>query len=370
MDNDKLRMGVVGLGKMGLSHLAIANAHPLVDLVAVCDTSTFVLNSLRRFTRFETYSDFAQMIDTSGLDAIIVATPPMMHAAIVQAALARDIHVFCEKPFCTDPNVGARLSEEAIERKLANQVGYHARFISTFREAKRILEAELLGHVHHIRAEAYGPVVLRQKAGAWRGSRATGGGCLYDYASHVVDLVNFLIGPPITVRGSVLRSVFSKAAEDEVYSTLMFSSGVTGQIAVNWSDDSLRKMSIQATIWGTNGRLVVDRQALHLYLRRAPPGKEVNYPAGWTSRYTTELTEGVWFYLRGEEYSSQIDYFVAQVKQSNPANVSSFATGAETDRILAMILADASATDMPAAAPTSPKPSRLKSLSQRYRRGI
>ena len=184
-----------------------------------------------------------------------------------------------------------------------------------------------------------------------------GGGCLYDYASHVVDLVNFILGPPASVSGSVLRSIFSKAVDDEVYCTLTFSSGATGQIAVNWSDESVRKMSIEVTIWGTNGRMIVDRQGLHLYLRDRVAAEHIN-SVGWTSRYTTELTKEVYFYLRGEEYSSQIDFFVAQARNSDPSNISSFETAAETDRVLAMILADASANR--SAPATRQKPSLLK----------
>ncbi len=75
---------------------------------------------------------------------------------------------------------------------------------------------------------------------------------------------------------------------------------------MNWSDESQRKMTTKLTIWGTNGRIYADRQECQVYLRdtrRHPAG----YQTGWNVRYTTELTEPVWFYLRGEEYSAQLD---------------------------------------------------------------
>ena len=51
----------------------------------------------------------------------------------------------------------------------------------------------------------------------------------------------------------MLNSVFSRDVEDEVYCTLNYLDGATGQLCVNWSDESLRKMSTKVTVWGTNG---------------------------------------------------------------------------------------------------------------------
>ena len=94
------------------------------------------------------------------------------------------------------------------------------------------------------------------------------------------------------------------------------------------------------TIWGTNGRIYADRQECQAYLRdaRIPAG----YQQGWNVRYTTDLTETVWFYLRGEEYSAQLDYFVRCIegKCAND-NVNSFESAMITDHVIAMMIADA-----------------------------
>ena len=96
----------------------------------------------------------------------------------------------------------------AERKKLVNQVGYHYRFVAAFNEAKRLLDRQLIGELHHIRAEAYGPVVLRPKGTTWRSQKSEGGGCLFDYSCHAIDLLNYLVGRPIAVSGSVLNSVF------------------------------------------------------------------------------------------------------------------------------------------------------------------
>jgi len=97
-----VRLGVVGLGKMGLSHYAMINAHPGVKVEAICDSTGYVLDVLSKYTGVRTYTDFDVMLRDIELDAIIIATPSRSHGRMVEAALNENLHVFCEKPFCLD----------------------------------------------------------------------------------------------------------------------------------------------------------------------------------------------------------------------------------------------------------------------------
>lgn len=334
-----IRAGIVGLGKMGLSHQSMVNMHPEIQLKSVCDASGYMLDVLSKYTGIDTFSDSRKMFDRGELDCVFVATPSRYHAEIVADALERGMHVFCEKPFALEPETGYRLAELAERKHLINQVGYHYRFVAAFNEAKRLLERNIIGDIHHVRAEAYGPVVLRPKGATWRSQKSEGGGCLFDYSCHAIDLVNYLVGRPISVSGSVLNKVFSSDVDDEIYSTLQFANGAYGQLATNWSDESYRKMSVKISIWGTKGRMNVDRQELQLYLRSVPDPSD-GLVEGWNVRYTTELTQPVWFYVRGEEYSAQIDHFVQCIKSGAPA-LSNFRTASDTSLVASAIRADA-----------------------------
>src|ERR1700722_3053684 len=338
-----LRAAIIGLGKMGLSHQSMVNVHREIKLASVCDSSGYVLDVLSKYTGVKTYTDYQKMLAEEELDCVFVATPSRYHAEIVSAALDRDLHVFCEKPYALDPEVGYRLADTAERKKRVNQVGYHYRFVAAFNEAKRLLDRRLIGELHHIRAEAYGPVVLRPKGGTWRSQKSEGGGCLFDYSCHAIDLLNYLVGQPIAVSGTVLNSVFSNDVDDEIYSTFQFSKGFYGQLATNWSDESFRKMSVKLSIWGSNGRINVDRQEVQVYLRSLPEPSEAGYKAGWNVRYTTELTKPVWFYVRGEEYSSQIDHFVQCIKTGAVA-ISNFRSASDTSLVASSMRADADKT--------------------------
>jgi scyllo-inositol 2-dehydrogenase (NADP+) len=355
-----IRTAMVGLGKMGLSHLAILRAHPAIDLVAGCDATAYLTDILEKHTGLKCYADFDRMLDAEKLDALVVATPSKLHAAMVGKALERGLHLFCEKPFVLDVADGERLIATARDKGLVTQVGYHYRFVGAFKEAARLVKSGALGTVHHVRAEAYGPVVLRAKGGTWRSAKSEGGGALYDYACHAIDLVNFIAGTPVAVSGVVRQNVFSRDVDDEVYGTLHFEGGASGQLSVNWSDESFRKMSTKISVWGTNGRLTADRQECQLYLREPQPALP-GVDKGWTVRYTTDLTKPVWFYLRGEEYSAQIDYFAASVAAQRRDGENSFESALGADRVVAMLLAEA---DAPSASP-APRAQERKGLWSR-----
>lgn len=336
-----IRLAVVGLGKMGLSHHAMINAHPRVKVAAICDSTGYVLDILNKYTGVKTYNDFNAMLNEVELDAVIIATPSSMHAKMVKAALEKNIHVFCEKPFSLDNREGEEVTLLANAKGLVNQVGYHCRFVGAFQEVKRLLDASAIGEVTHMLAEAYGPVVLKPKGSTWRTQRSEGGGCLYDYAAHPLNLLNWYFGAPRGVGGSVLNKIFSADTDDEVFSTLYYEDGKSAQISVNWSDESYRKMSTKVTIFGKNGRICADRQEVQVYLRDAAAAP-AGYQAGWNVRYTTELTEPVDFYLRGEEYSAQLDYFVRCIEDKRGGdNVNSFESAMDTDRVISMMIADA-----------------------------
>ena len=144
--------------------------------------------------------------------------------------------------------------------------------------------------------------------------------------------MNFVVGPPERVLAATLRRIYSKDVEDAVYATFHYAGGASGQLETNWSDDSYRKMTTQIAVHGTRGKVIADRQECKVYLRT---GAEFEgYPAEWTIRYITDLQAPVAFYLRGEEYSAQIDSFMDAVERATHDHENSFASACETDRVI------------------------------------
>ena len=330
-----LKVALIGAGKMGISHLSILGAHPKVKVVGICDTSKLVVEVLEKYSPFSCFTDYKKMLSATKPDAVFVAAPTKHHASLVKELLEQHIHVFVEKPFCLTPDQGAPLVELALKHNLINQVGYHNKFNGTWQELKRLLSLNVLGDILHFQGESYGPVVIKKQSHTWRSDPEEGGGCLMEYASHIIDLVNYVVSPITHVDSSVLKSIYSKTVEDAVYALVKLQNNASGIISVNWSDETYRVMSTSMTVIGTQGKIVSDTNELKVYLKdkNTPEG----YTKGWNIKYVTDLTGNIDFYLRGEEYSAQIDYFVNAVTGNKPNTINTFESAWLADRAIDLI---------------------------------
>ena len=335
-----IKVALIGLGKMGLSHLAILGAHPDVKVSAICDTSSIILSGFKKYNPdINRYEDYNKMYEKEDLDAVFIATPTKMHFAMAKPAIEKGINIFLEKPFTLTLEQGLELYELVNKFGVINQVGYHNHFIGTFREMKRLLSTGIIGDALHFTGEAYGPVVVKPKSGSWRAVAAEGGGCLYDYASHVLNLIQEVIGYPEKVKGTMLKKFYSKEVEDGVFSNLYLKGGLSGNLSVNWSDETYRKMSTSLMVFGSKGKIICDATEFKIYLKEE--NKSEGLPKGWTTKYITDLALPIDFYLRGEEYSAQIDYFIDNVKSKTKGDTNTFEQALYTDKVIEMLTNDA-----------------------------
>jgi predicted dehydrogenase len=137
------------------------------------------------------------------------------------------------------------------------------------------------------------------------------------------------------VHGSLLKSIYSNKVDDAVYALLETSKKITGVLSVNWSEDTYRKMSTSITILGSKGKLTVDSTELKVYFKEAP--SLVNYSKGWNVKHINALSPHVDFYLRGEEYSLQIDHFVNVLEGRALNNINTFESALQTDFVIQQI---------------------------------
>jgi hypothetical protein len=330
-----IKVALIGAGKMGISHLSILGAHPDVEVVGVADTSKIVSDVLEKYSPFKTFSDYKKMMQQVNPAAVFVSVPTKFHASIVNELLQMGKHVFVEKPFCLKVDDGVVLERMAKDKNLVNQVGYHNKFIGTFEEVKRLVSEGFIGEVNHFTGEAYGPVVIKRKQGTWRADPEEGGGCLMDYASHVIDLLNYLVSPIRKVHGALLKPIYSDTVEDAVYALVETENNISGVLSVNWSEETYRKMSTSVSITGSKGKIISDASELKVYFKNADCA--AGYSKGWNIKYVTELTQDVDFYLRGEEYSAQVDYFIKAIQGKVPNNKNTFESALITDQLIAQI---------------------------------
>lgn len=329
VDRTLLSGAVIGLGRMGLTHIAILRTHPDIRELAVSDASTCLGRAVEKQLGLPFYASARDLMEKSPLDFLIVATPTSYHWEITKLAIQNGIHVFVEKPLTLSPQESAELLRLAQDRFIVTQVGYVNRFNEIFEAVGKLIRSAELGAITHIQCEVRSPMILKP-ASSWRSSSQQGGGCLFDIASHGIDLMNFLVGRPTRVVGSSLQSIVSKDVEDCVDAILDYGS-FTGMLHINWSDPSCRKPAYRVNINLTHGRILADQHAFRVFDAGCSPGQRDPI---WRTTYITDISKPVRMYVRGNEYTRQLDYFIESIQQSRTRGQCDFAAALETDQVI------------------------------------
>lgn len=337
--NKKVKLGIIGAGRMGITHYSIINSHQDVEVVAVADPSGLILSMIDKYLKIKTYKDYQTLLDEADIDAVLVCTPPNLHFPIVKIAAEKGLHAFVEKPFTTKFDEASELVRLYSGTKLVNQVGYVNRFNDVFVKVKELLEAGLIGKVIRFKSEMFSCTITNSDEGSgWRATREGGGGAVFEMASHAIDLVNFLIGKPDKITGSSLNQIYSKHVEDIASTTMLYENGISGTLYVNWSDTSYRKPTNKMEIFGLGGRILADQHALKIFLNE--PNAQFNMRQGWNTLYITDIFRPVPFYVRGNEFTRQLYHFVDCIQGKVNENLCSFADGVATLKVIDELFKD------------------------------
>lgn len=326
------RIGLIGIGKMGLSHLAIANQTPGIEVKAICDTSKQLMRAIEKNTKFVCYTDSEKMIKEVPLDGVMILVPNAYHFDLVKYCIEKGIHVFVEKPFTLSYKDSKYLVDLAKINNVKGQVGYVNRFNPVFQRVKKLLDQNVIGEVGNYVNRMTGGVILKESSKGWRNDYKKGGGCLFDYGPHCFDLSSYFFGTDVIVQSSVLKKVFSTAVDDMVYATLLHNNKILGFNYINWSDGSVRKATNNIEITGSKGKILASKQELSIFLTEA--NKELNLDKGWNQMYVTDENMDVPYYLRGEDFSRQLIEFSDLLNGKIEESISSLYSASVTDRLL------------------------------------
>ena len=339
MEKSKIRIGIIGAGRMGLTHLAILKTNPDIEIAAITETNSTVLSLIKKYLNVETFTDFKDMINNASIDALVVCTPPNINYDILTLAASKNIHAFVEKPFTIDPVKGRELDKLYTEKKLVNQVGYVNRFNDVFRKVKELLAQKLIGDVISFKTEMYSRTVIKKegKDSGWRGSKESGGGVVFEMASHSIDLINYMLGKPDRVTGTVLTKVYSNDVDDIVSTTMLYNNGLSGTLYVNWSDETYRKPVNKIEFLGKEGKIVADQYSVRIYLKKDSAAHKLK--EGWNTLYITDVFKNVDFYLRGNEFTTQLYHFVDCIRNGSVSNCT-FGEATQTIDVIASVYQD------------------------------
>jgi len=306
----KLKVGIVGFGKMGMLHGALLKPMEEVEITAIADTSRIILHAFKKFlpnTRF--YTSHKKMFEECDLNAAVIATPSFSHVPVALNAIGKNVDVFIEKPLTNTLESAHALLKAARERKVVSMVGFCLREAPSFQKGKSLLSAGAIGKIENVRAEMYIADVLAPQKG-WRYKKQiSGGGVLMDFGIHVLDLLFWYFGPVASV-SAIARSLHSEEVEDEVEGEIEFRSGVMATVATSWSNPNFRKSYSRIEITGEKKVLTVTDQTVQIKDRQTGTEERLAFP---------ELYKGYHIDIGGSLYSTQMVKFIDAIRtRKNP----------------------------------------------------
>ena len=245
-----LRFGLIGCGDIGrLRAEAVARAGQ--TLAALCDPDAARVAAVAKVAGGAVAADWKQLIAREDVDAVIVSTPPSLHAEMCIVAAEAGKHVLCEKPLALDSREGKAIVAAAERCRVSIATGFNYRFYPSFKLAKQLLAEGRIGPLDHIRS--FGGYSASSHNQPWvHDVRTAGGGALRDIGIHLLDLTCDFMGPVVDVHGMSTGSVWKyPGCEDNGFALLRGASGVVASVQASWTE--WRKYRFSVELYGPLG---------------------------------------------------------------------------------------------------------------------
>ena len=226
----KVKIAVIGTGKLGSLHAKIYSRLKDVELTCVCDTNKKIAKKVARQYGCDFCTDYKQLL--GGVDAASIAVPTSLHYKVAKDFLEAKTHLLIEKPITTSVEEADVLLSIASKHNLTLSVGHIERFNSA-------IEAfgKLKGDIKFIECHRLGRFF----------SRVADVGVVLDLMIHDIDIILGLINSNVTSVDAVGVSVLTKH-EDIANARIKFANGAICNItASRVSIKSLRKIRIFQT---------------------------------------------------------------------------------------------------------------------------
>ena len=262
---NKVRFGIIGIGKMGSQH-SMRFTYGLIKngvLTAVCD----IAPERKKWAEeklapkgVEFFDDYKALIDSGKVDAVLIATPHYYHPVMAIYALEKGLHTLIEKPAGVYTKAVREMNEVAAAKpELTFGIMYNQRTNKLYRFAKELVETGRLGSMKRINwiiTNWYRPQAYYDQGG-WRGTWAgEGGGVLINQCPHQLDLFQWLGGMPSSVRAHTeVGKNRNINVENDVTAFMEYENGATGVFITSTHDfPGTNRLEID----GDKGKLVIE----------------------------------------------------------------------------------------------------------------
>lgn len=317
----KVRVGIIGVGNMGSSHINnyLAGKMPEIEITCVADIDPARNESAKEKLPDAVCFDSATKLINSGLcDAILIATPHYDHPPIAIEALNAGLHVMSEKPAGVYTKQVRELIEVADKSDKTYAIMFNQRTNCIYRKVKEIVASGEYGELKRVswiitdwyRTQAY------YNSGGWRATwEGEGGGVMLNQCPHQLDLWQWICGMPSKVKAICHEGKWHDIeVEDDVSIYVEYPNGATGTF-ITTTGDCPGTNRLEITL--DQAKIICENDKIKLY--------KLNMP---TSEYTANADkgfgriEGEWIDVEtdglNEQHSGVMNAFAAHILRGEP----------------------------------------------------
>lgn len=240
---NKVRLGIIGMGNMGSSHLRfyLEDELPEITVTAVADIDPERLEwAKEECPEILTYDSADTLINSGEVDAVIIATPHYFHPEMAIKALKAGIHVMCEKPAGVYTKQVKEMNEVAKNSNALFAIMFNQRTNCLYRKAHELVHSGEFGELKRVnwiitdwfRTQRY------YDSGGWRATwSGEGGGVLLNQCPHNLDLWQWICGMPVKIFAVCHEGKWHDIeVEDDVMIYAEYENGATGTFVTTTGD--------------------------------------------------------------------------------------------------------------------------------------
>lgn len=252
-----MRAAIVGLGWWGktLVEAVQGRSKDIVFVAGATRTRSPEVLDFAKKQGFVLRDSYEELIGSSDIDAVVLATPHSMHVPQVVAAARSGKHVFCEKPFALTKRDAETAVEATRKAGVTLGLGYNRRFHPTMADLRERIRTGALGTILHFEGTMTFPNALYLKPSQWRANRGeTPCGGLTPMGVHVVDAVIDLFGEVDAVFCESFRRVVQIDADDTTSILFRMKNGMSGYLGTMTATAG----SFRLQVYGSEGWIRID----------------------------------------------------------------------------------------------------------------
>ena len=252
-----LKWGLIGCGDIARKRVAPAlRDSPGCELVAVSRARPELAESFAKaFGTRKWYATWEEMLGEPQIDAVYIASPPRWHAAQTVAAAEAGKNVLCEKPMAMDVAECDRMIAACRSNNVKLGIAYYRHCYPAIARIRQVIASGELGKVVVAQINAFewfDPPPSHPRY--WFVKREAGGGPMFDFGCHRIEVLLHLLGPIRQVHGLTAKAAFQREVEDTAAALFQFESGACATLAVTHASAEPRDT---LDLFGTRGSIQV-----------------------------------------------------------------------------------------------------------------